>query len=62
MVELINTESAAALLGVKPATLIAWRHRRTGPSFVGIGRLIRYRPSDLLEWLERRTRTAADCK
>jgi hypothetical protein len=52
--ELLNTESAAGFLDVKPATLISWRHRRIGPPFLRLGRLIRYRPVDLIAWLDTR--------
>jgi hypothetical protein len=38
---------AAARLGLKVATLRAWRHQKRGPAFVRLGRAIRYLPSDL---------------
>jgi predicted DNA-binding transcriptional regulator AlpA len=47
------TESdAAARLGLKVATLRAWRHQRRGPAFVRLGRAIRYLSSDLEEFLK----------
>ena len=42
---------AAARLGLKVATLRAWRHQQRGPAFVRLGRAIRYLPSDLDEFL-----------
>ena len=42
---------AAARLGLKVATLRAWRHQRRGPAFVRLGRAIRYLPSDIDEFL-----------
>ena len=42
---------AAARLGVKPATLRAWRQRGQGPAFVRLGRAIRYLPEDLETFL-----------
>lgn len=42
---------AAARLGLKVATLRAWRHRGSGPAFVRLGRAIRYLPSDIDDFL-----------
>lgn len=36
---------------VSPRTLQRWRMEGTGPSFVRIGRLVRYRRADLDQWL-----------
>lgn len=57
--ELLNTERAAIFLDVRPATLVAWRHRRVGPAFLLVGRLIRYREADLRAWLESRVSAPA---
>jgi predicted DNA-binding transcriptional regulator AlpA len=52
---LLDTTAAAEVLGVKPDTLVAWRHRGGGPKFVSVGpRAIRYRWSDLMEWMDSR--------
>jgi hypothetical protein len=40
-------------------TLTAWRRRRVGPPFYQIGRLIRYSPQDLVEYLDSRRRDYA---
>ena len=46
------TEAAAACrLGLKVATLRAWRHRGKGPAFVRLGRAVRYLSNDLDEFL-----------
>ena len=46
------TESEAAMrLGLKVATLRAWRHQARGPVFVRLGRAIRYLASDIDEFL-----------
>jgi predicted DNA-binding transcriptional regulator AlpA len=47
-----TTEEAAAVLGVKPTTLGAWRHQGRGPRYLKIGRSCFYRPSDLEAWLD----------
>lgn len=53
--ELLSPEAAAAYLGgdrpLKIATLADWRHKGIGPNAVRIGRLIRYRRTDLDAWM-----------
>ena len=45
--ESLTEVEAAARLGLKVATLRAWRHQRRGPAFVRLGRAIRYLANDL---------------
>lgn len=46
------TENEAALrLGLKVATLRAWRHQGRGPAFVRLGRAVRYLSIDIDEYL-----------
>ncbi len=40
--DLLTTNELAALLKIKPATLIDWRLDRRGPPFVRVGRAVRY--------------------
>lgn len=42
---------AAARLGLKVATLRAWRNQGRGPAYVRLGRAIRYLSADLDEFL-----------
>ena len=42
---------AAGRLGLKVATLRAWRGQGKGPAYVRLGRAVRYLPSDLQEFL-----------
>lgn len=56
--QLLTTAAAADLLGVREATLVAWRSRGTPgrPQPVRVGtRAIRYRESDVLAWRDRET-------
>jgi predicted DNA-binding transcriptional regulator AlpA len=57
---LLTSDEAALLLGVPVATLRTWRSRRRGygPRAVQVGGSIRYRPSDLLAWIDDHTETA----
>jgi hypothetical protein len=51
--EYLTGREAAAFLRCTPAGLARYRHERRGPAFVRVGKkLIRYRVSDLEEWLE----------
>jgi hypothetical protein len=53
--ELYDTPGAAAFIGVKPGTLEVWRAlKRPQPRYLKIGRLVRYRRQDLLDWLDAR--------
>ena len=48
--------SASKRLGGVPLrTLEGWRYRGGGPAFVKVGRLVKYRESDLQAWLDGRT-------
>ncbi len=49
---LLDTESAASVLGVKAGTLEVWRTYGKGPKFLKIGRSVRYRRQDLEAYLE----------
>lgn len=53
----LTEPEAAQYIGVAPATLTQWRCTgRYDLPFLKIGRLIRYRRSDLDAWLESRVR------
>lgn len=47
----------AELLGVRPQTLTAWRHRHRGGKlpYVKIGRMVRYRAADVERFIKTRT-------
>jgi predicted DNA-binding transcriptional regulator AlpA len=49
---LIDTEEAAAVVGLRPQTLVAYRHEGRGPRFYKIGRRCLYRRADLLAFIE----------
>jgi len=60
--QLLDPQSAAIYLGgiEKPLsvlTLSDWRVKNIGPAWIRVGRLCRYRKSDLDEWLASRTST-----
>ncbi len=56
--DLLTPEEAARFLNVRPNTLAIWRSTgRYNLPFVRVGRLVRYRLDDLLEFAERRSAT-----
>lgn len=50
--ELLSTREAARFLTARPNTLEIWRIQGHGPRFVKIGRMVRYRLSDLEAFVE----------
>ncbi len=57
---LLTPVQAAEALGIKPATLEADRvQNRLGIPYIKLGRLVRYRASDLNAFVEARVRRAA---
>jgi len=52
----LTTKEAAELLGIKPGTLEIWRVYGKSPRWMKIGKAVRYRLSDLNEFMENCTR------
>lgn len=46
-----STEELAEYLGVSKSTIIAYRTEGNGPKYLKIGRLVRYRISDVEDWI-----------
>lgn len=51
MNDLMTTTEVATVLGVSVAALRRWRREGTGPQWLRIGRLVRYSPAAVEEWL-----------
>lgn len=56
--ELLTTEEASRFLKLKPNTLEIWRLRGIGIRYCKFGRAVRYRLSDLREFVEASVRTS----
>ena len=57
----VNEGDAAIILGVKPTTLANWRCTgRYNLPFIKSGRLVRYRVTDLAQWIAKRRQGAED--
>jgi excisionase family DNA binding protein len=54
----LNETEAAARLGLKVATLRAWRHQGRGPAYVRLGRAVRYLATDIDDYLHSNRHTA----
>jgi excisionase family DNA binding protein len=51
---LLTVEDLADYLGVPVATIYAWRYRRQGPPGFRVGRHLRFRWSDIQQWISDR--------
>jgi predicted DNA-binding transcriptional regulator AlpA len=51
---LLNEKQLSRLIGLSIGTLRFWRSEGKGPRFRKIGQLVRYAPSDVTQWLNRR--------
>lgn len=51
----LDEKAAAEILGVKVKTIQGWRWAKIGPKYLKIGRLVRYRISDLMAYLDKQT-------
>jgi hypothetical protein len=49
---LMNERDAAAVMGMRPATLRRWRWSGRGPAFKKIGAAVRYAPEDIAAFIE----------
>lgn len=58
--ELLTTEQLADELAMTVPALAQWRYRGMGPRFIKEGRWIRYRRSDVDEWIESRLHDRTD--
>lgn len=56
---LMDARATAAFLGVSVLSLADWRTKGIGPSYMKVGRCVRYRLSALEAWLQSRTRKGA---
>lgn len=54
----VSAEEAAVCLGLEAGTLANWRWTGRGPHFIKVGGRVRYRLSDLAEYLDRQTRSS----
>ena len=49
--QLLTVQELANYLGVPVATIYAWRYRHEGPPGFRVGRHVRFRRSDVEEWI-----------
>lgn len=51
---LLTEPQAAAILGIAPRTLRAWREQGRAPQHINLGRFIRYSPSAVTAYIMKR--------
>lgn len=57
MTNLLKTAEVADQLGIGIVALEIWRQHGTGPTYIKVGRLVRYKQSDVDIWIKQRTVT-----
>jgi excisionase family DNA binding protein len=50
--DVISIDEVARRLDIPKATLYAWRYKRIGPRSHRVGKHLRYRWSEVLQWLD----------
>jgi predicted DNA-binding transcriptional regulator AlpA len=50
----LSVDDLAERYGVAVQTVYHWNHRRSGPRYIKVGRLPRYRLSDVIAWEDSR--------
>lgn len=55
----LTTRQVAAYLQVEVKTVYSWRLRRLGPKAAKVGKHLRFRQSDVDEWLDAQSRAGA---
>jgi predicted DNA-binding transcriptional regulator AlpA len=58
MERILNQKEVAKLFGVSTRTLERHRVAGTGPRYTLLGRLVRYRQSDLVDYVDRNLRSS----
>lgn len=53
--EFLDEKGLCALLSISSVTTTKWRAKAKGPPFIKVGRLVRYRRSDVDAWLRTNT-------
>jgi excisionase family DNA binding protein len=56
---LLTSEEVAVYLRVPRSTLYGWKYRGDGPRAIRVGRLLRYRSSEVERWLDAQTRNGS---
>jgi predicted DNA-binding transcriptional regulator AlpA len=49
---MMDQKELASMLGISVKTLEGWRWRKIGPRFIKLGRLARYRMSDVMAYIQ----------
>jgi predicted DNA-binding transcriptional regulator AlpA len=57
--DLVDEAALAQRLGVSRATLQSWRYAGRGPTYIKVGRFIRYRNSDVEAFLDSNARAGS---
>ena len=50
---MLTSEELSKFLGLSPHTIEMWRRKKVGPPWRKLQRSVRYRESEVLEWMEK---------
>lgn len=53
--ELLTPLEVSATLNIPLGTLAGWRHSKKGPKYIKLGRLVRYRSTDITDFIASET-------
>lgn len=53
--KLLTPQEVSDLLGLPLQTLASWRYFGKGPSYIKVGRLVRYQEEDVIQWIKDNT-------
>lgn len=56
--KLLTPKEVANILGLNQASLRNWRWKGSGPVFIKVGHLVRYKQSDVNKFIEEQSRTS----
>lgn len=54
-----STQDLADFCGVPLSTVFRWNHEGTGPTRISLGKRVKYRPADVVRWIESRAHAPA---
>ena len=54
MHQALNEEEGSRVLGISTQTMRNWRHVGKGPPYIKLGRIVRYKLQDLLDYMDQK--------
>ena len=58
--KLLTTKEVAEYLGIAENTICQYRMTGIGPRYIKLGRMVRYRLNDVIEWIDKKMKEKED--